>query len=130
MVDRPPARVAAGRLLPLGLQRATCAGSPHLAEQESALQAPVRRQRSDPAGSRRRSETPRRGDRIPERPAYLGANAATASPHSLRRTRWGTLAGSPQVDSRAQSLLSSGQGFEPGVSWKVRGGVETRFPSE
>ena len=30
----------------------------------------------------------------------------------------------------AQSLLSSGKSFEPRISWKVRGGVETRFPSE
>src|ERR1700737_748615 len=121
MVDRPPARVAAGRLLPLGLQRATCAGAAHLAEQESALQAPVRRQRCDTAGMRRRSETPRRGDRLLGRLAYLGADFATASPHPLRRARRGTIAGSPQVDSRAGSVLPASQGVEPRISWKVRG---------
>ena len=61
-------------LLPPGLQRAPHAGSTHLAEQESSLQAPVRRQRRNTDGSRGRSQTPRRGDRLLERLAYLGAN--------------------------------------------------------
>ena len=68
--------------------------------------------------------------RLLRRFAYLGADFTTASPHPLRRARRGIIAGSPQVDSRARSILPAGQSVKPRISWKVRGGVETRLPSE
>src|SRR5215469_5608008 len=128
MVDSPPARTSAGRLFPPCLQRAPHAGSAHLAEQESSLQAPVRRQRRNPAGGRRRSQTPRRGDRLFERLTYLGADAATAPPHTLRRDWRGAIAGSYPVDSGARSLLLASQAIEPRISRQVRGRPETRLP--
>ena len=41
----------------------------------------------------------------------------------------GELRRSPQVGSRARSLLPASQGTQPRISWKVRGRVKTRFLS-
>src|SRR5687767_14348712 len=107
MVGGSATRVAAGELLSPGIQRPPYAEPPRLAEQEGAFQVALRRECRDAPGGCCRSQTSRRTDRLPERSAYLGPDPAVAPPHSLRRAWWRIVAGSPTLDSGAQSFLSS-----------------------
>ena len=97
VAGRTQARNCCRSVLPRGLHdsaRAFLAGS---AEQEGRLRPVVPRQRRDAAGDRRRSEAPRRGDRLSERAPHLGTEPAASSAYSLRDPgRW----------SRAGSLPS------------------------
>ena len=72
-------------------------------------------------------QTPRRPDRLLERSAYVGPDPAAASPRSLCGDRRRTVAGSSTMDPLAEPLLPAGESPEPGLSWKVRGGIATRL---
>src|SRR5438046_1143323 len=80
------------------------------------------------AGSGRRPQTSRRGDRIPQHPAYLGTDLAAASPPALRRTGRRTVVRPSTLDRFTRSLLLTGEGAQPGFSWEVRGWIATCWP--
>jgi hypothetical protein len=124
------AGTAARRLLPSGFQRAACAGSGDLAEQEGPLPAPLRGQRGNAPPSRGRSQASRSRDRLLEYPAHLGTDLATASTHSLRCAGWRVVFGTPTVDTVAAAILLAGQSLEPCLSRQVRSQPQARLSRE
>src|SRR5262245_48053845 len=80
---QPSTAVSAVALFSSRLQRAAHVGPTDVAEQKDSLLALVRGLGNHLAGTSRRSQTSRRGDRLLQHPAYLGTDLATSSAHSL-----------------------------------------------
>src|SRR5215468_5009969 len=120
VVVRSATGTVAGMLLPPGLQRTACVGAVNMAKQEAPVRPLVRCQCCHAAGSRSRSISPRRGDRLPQYPAYVGTDFAAPPAHPLRRARWRTVAGSLALDPLPAQLLPAGESAQPRLSREVR----------
>src|SRR5712692_5631558 len=104
---RPSKRTSPDALRPCGLHTSSAARGTGLAEQESHLRSAVPRQCGNTSRSRSRSETPRRGNRLLHRAAYLESEARTPSPCPLRYSRWWAVARSHALGKITRSVLSS-----------------------
>src|SRR6266853_6059641 len=94
-------------LRPCGLHTSSAACSTGFAKQESHLRSAVPCQCGNTSRSRLRSETPRRGNRLLHRAAYLESKARAPSPCPLRHSRWRLVAGSHPLGKNTRSVLSS-----------------------
>src|SRR6267378_3546203 len=104
---RTSKRTSPDALRPCGLHTSSAARATGFAEQESDLRSAVPRQCRNTSRSRSRSETPRRGNRLLHRAAYLESKARAPSPCPLRHSRWRLVAGSHPLGKITRSVLSS-----------------------
>src|SRR6266850_32947 len=104
---RTSKRTSPDALRPCGLHTSSAARATGFAEQESDLRSAVPRQCRNTSRSRSRSETPRRGNRLLHRAAYLESKARAPSPCPLRHSRWRLVARSHPLGKITRSVLSS-----------------------
>jgi hypothetical protein len=124
-----PTGTVAGELFSPRLQRATLACPADVAEQEGAVHSLVRCRCCHLAKSRRRSQASRCRDRLPQHPAHLGTDLATASTYSLCCARRWSVSRSRTLALHTLPLLFTGEGSQPCFSRKVRGRIATCFSS-
>ena len=91
------------------------------------LQPAVSRQCCHSAVDRPRSSAPRRGDRLLQRPPYLGSATATSSSCPLRACRRRPRSGSLPLDLLTLLFLPSRQGAQPCLPRQVRRWAQDRL---
>src|SRR5216684_6314383 len=100
-------RTSPDALRPCGLHTSSAARGAGFAEQESHLRSAVPHQCGNTSRSRSRSETPRRGNRLLHRAAYLESEARAPSPCPLRHSRRWPVIRSHPLGKITRSVLSS-----------------------
>src|SRR6266446_5692590 len=107
-LDRRTAkRTSPHALRPCGLHTSSAACSTGFAKQESHLRSAVPCQCGNTSRSRSRSQTPRRGNGLLHRAAYLESKARAPSPCPLRHSRWRLVPRSHPLGKITRSVLSS-----------------------
>src|SRR5271156_4126403 len=107
VVGGSPIRTPGHALLPRRLHRAARDRRHRPSQQGTGLRHPVPRRRRNLAHDRRRSQAPRRRDRLLRRPPHLGADAAPSSAPPLRRHRRRSLWRRQPLDRLPVHLLSA-----------------------
>ena len=80
-----------------------------------------RARRPNPAPDCRRSQTPRRRNRVPRRSAHLGSDSASSSSCALRGSRRRALTGSSSMDFLRRQILFARQSAQSGLPGKDLG---------
>src|ERR1700752_38604 len=112
-------RTSPDALRPCGLHTSSAARSTGFAEQESHLRSAVPRQCRNTSRNRSRSETPRRGNRLLHRAAYLASDDRAPSPCPLRHSRRWPVTRSRALGKITRSVLSSHSRTPSRFPWQV-----------
>src|ERR1700738_1450539 len=128
-LDRRTAkRTSPHALRPCGLHTSSAACSTGFAEQESHLRSAVPRQCRNTSRSRSRSATPRRGNRLLRRAAYLESEARAPFPCPLRHSRRWPVTRSHPLGKITRSVLSSHSRAPSRFPWQVCCCPQTSLP--